>query len=86
MTQITATADVLQELATGLKKVKNKGERVIFEEDGHPVAALIPMEDLELLERLIREEEDRIDNQKVDEALKEPGFVTLEELRAKLGI
>jgi prevent-host-death family protein len=46
-----------------LDRVVSGKERIILQRDDRPVAAVIPIEDLERLERLIEEEEDedRID-------------------------
>ena len=55
---VSATQD---EFATILNRVVDGKERIVLHRDGKPVAVVIPVEDLKLLERLIEEEEDRID-------------------------
>jgi hypothetical protein len=53
------------------------------------LAAVIPMEDLRLLERLAREEMDRIDFEDARAALNEAdekGSIPLEEARNRLGL
>jgi antitoxin (DNA-binding transcriptional repressor) of toxin-antitoxin stability system len=55
--------------ATTLDHVRKEGERVIIEDHGSPVAALVTMEDLRLIER----EEDRVDNAAAELALQETG-------------
>jgi prevent-host-death family protein len=59
-----------------------KGERVIIEKNNKPAFAVVPMEDIELLEKI----EDRLDVLEALEALKDEGSVSLEELRKKLGL
>jgi len=44
-------------------------ERIVLERRGKRVAALIPVEDLELYERLLQEYEDRLDIEEADRAL-----------------
>jgi PHD/YefM family antitoxin component YafN of YafNO toxin-antitoxin module len=47
----------------------SRGERVVVVRDGEHVAAIIPAEELALLERLIEEAEDRIDVEAARQAL-----------------
>ena len=64
-------------------------ERTIVSRRGKDVAAIIPMEDLRLLERLAEEEMDRIDIADARAALKEAeekGTIPLEEVRKRLGL
>lgn len=65
-----------------------KGNPVILSLDGKEIAAIISLEDLRLLERLIEEEEDRIDLLETKEILnevKEQGTISWEELKASIG-
>jgi len=50
-----------QSLADILNRAEYQGERIIIHRRGRDAAALIPIEDLRLLERLIEEVEDRLD-------------------------
>jgi antitoxin Phd len=52
-----------------LDQVRKEGQRIIIEENGSEVAALVSIEDL----RLIESEEDRLDNIAAEAALREPG-------------
>jgi antitoxin (DNA-binding transcriptional repressor) of toxin-antitoxin stability system len=66
-----------------------RGERVVIRRGRKSVAALIPTEDLKLLERLIEEEEDRIDIESAEEALVEAektGTIPWEKVKAELGL
>jgi prevent-host-death family protein len=55
-------------------------ERIIVHRRKKPIAAVIPLEDLELLEKL----EDEIDLKAAREALKEPGTIPWETIKKKL--
>jgi prevent-host-death family protein len=57
-------------------------ERVIVERHGKPVAAIVPVDDVELLEAL----EDREDLRAALKVRKEKGGVTLERLKKELGL
>ena len=61
-------------------------ERTIVSRRGKDLAAVIPMEDLRLLERLAREEMDRLDIESARLALAEPGKnIALRDLMNELG-
>jgi prevent-host-death family protein len=53
--------ELRQSLAEILNRAEYQGERIIIHRRGKDAAALIPLEDLKLLERLIEEAEDRLD-------------------------
>lgn len=64
------------DLAEIIERVAHGGERVVIRRHDRELAAVIPMEYLRLLERLIEEVEDRIDAEEarkvsVDPALRE---------------
>ena len=67
-----AASAAQDEFATILNRVADGKERIVLHRDGKPVAAVIPVEDLKLLERLIEEEEDRIDLAKAERVLADP--------------
>ena len=79
MTRVSASK-AREELAETLNRVAYGGERIILERRGKNLAALVPMEDLEL----IRELEDRIDLETARRALKEKGSVSWKRLKASL--
>jgi prevent-host-death family protein len=63
-------------------------ERTIVSRRGKDLAAVIPMEDLQLLERLAQEEMDRIDLADARAALaeaEEKGTISLQDLMRELG-
>lgn len=81
MTRIPATA-VRDTFSDTLNRVAFKGERLVLERHGKAIAALVSVEDLELLEDL----EDRLDVEAVRAAREEPGTVPYEEVRRKAGL
>jgi prevent-host-death family protein len=60
MAQMAASA-AREEFAEVLNRVAYGKERIVLHRHGKPLVAIIPMEDLQLLQRLIEEEENRID-------------------------
>lgn len=77
--KVTASA-ARQNFSDILNRAAYSGERVIVHRGKKPVAAVIPIEDLELLEAL----EDEIDIAAAREALKEPGTIPWETVKKKL--
>jgi antitoxin Phd len=65
------TSEIRKELAEALNQVAYAKERVVLHRRGKDVAALISIDDLNLLQAL----EDKIDNEAADIALQEPGLV-----------
>jgi prevent-host-death family protein len=81
MTTVSAT-EIRAHLSDMLSKVARKGSRVVVTRGGKKSAALVPMDDLEFLELL----EDRLDIEDAKKALKEPGSVPWEKVKADLGL
>jgi prevent-host-death family protein len=76
-------SEVRENLADLGNRVSLRGERLVVERRGKNLFALVPIEDLELLERM----EDEIDLRMARKAMKEKGpNITLEQLKKKLGL
>ncbi len=74
--------DIRDNLADALNRVAYSGERIVVERRGKGVAALVSMDDLELLEHL----EDKADIKAARKALREKGGITLDQYKRKLGM
>ena len=82
---ILKLSDVRSNIAELVNRVHYRGERVIIGRSGKELAALIPMRDLELLEHLIEEAEDRLDVAEADRiTADEPTSIAWEEVRRGL--
>ena len=81
MARMAATA-LRSNVAETLNRVAYQGERIELERHGKPVAALVSIDDLELLEAL----EDRIDLAAARRALKERGRRSWDKVKADLGL
>jgi prevent-host-death family protein len=75
-------SEARDKLADALNRVAYGGERVVLQRRGKGVAAIVSLDDLALLEEL----EDQADIRAAKKALKEKGFVTLEEVKKRLRI
>jgi prevent-host-death family protein len=63
------------------------GKRTVISRNGKQVAAVIPIEDLHLLERLTEAEADRQDIEAARAAMAEPGEnISLKDLKKELGL
>lgn len=65
-----------------LNRVASEKERFILTDGGRSLAAIIPMDELELLRRL----EDRMDAEAAKKALEEPGTIPWEDIKKELGL
>ena len=77
-----------EDLADAIERVED-GEPVLLEHDGKPLAAIISISDLKLLEAYFEELEDRIDHEEAAKTLAEiarEGTVPYEEFRKELGL
>ena len=75
-----------EDLADAIEHVED-GEPVLLEHDGKPLAAIISVSDLRLLEAYLEELEDRIDREELEKALAESSDpVPYEEFRKELGL
>jgi prevent-host-death family protein len=72
-----------------ISSVKYGRRRVCITSNGKDMAAMIPLQDLEVLEALLRRYEDEVDSRDAKIALEEAereGTVSLDELIADLGL
>jgi prevent-host-death family protein len=76
------TTQVSENFESTLDQVVLEGERIILQRNGKAVAALVSIEDLEILEEL----EDKLDLEAAQEALQEPGTVSWDSVKASLGL
>ena len=84
MTRISASK-ARSDLAEVLNRVAYKGERVLLHRRGKNVAAVVPIEDFALLEKL----EDRIDLEDARAALAEvrkKGTIPWEKIKSEMGL
>jgi PHD/YefM family antitoxin component YafN of YafNO toxin-antitoxin module len=82
MTRLT-TSQLREDMATAINKVAFGGERIVLQRNNKDVAALVSVEDLNLL----RELEDRGDLAKIRKALNEPGAnIPWKDIKKELGI
>jgi prevent-host-death family protein len=81
MTRIPASR-ARQQFSDTLNRVVYRGERIILARRGRDLAAIVPMDDFEL----IRELEDRIDLERARKALKEKGSIPWKKVKAELGL
>ena len=79
--------EITARLADALRRV-GRGERVVLRRGGKDIAALVGVDDLRLLERLIEDEEDRLDVIAARRILADPKEVPIpyEDVRGALGL
>ena len=78
--------ELRQSLAEALNRAEYQGQRIVIHRQGKDVAAIIPIEDLKLLERLIEDAEDRLDVEAARAALAESDDrIPYAEVRRRLG-
>jgi prevent-host-death family protein len=78
-----SVVELRQNLSDALNRAEYRGERIVIHRRDRDAAALVSIEDLRLLERLTREEEDRIDVARSGAALEDAERVPLSALRAE---
>lgn len=81
MTKVSMTK-ARQDFTNIANRVMFGGERICIEKNNKPAVAVVPVEDLEIIEAI----EDKIDLEEALKALKKPGFITLKALKKELGI
>ena len=81
MSKITAV-NARQQFADIINRSAYAKERIVLTRRGKDLAAVVPIEDLKLLEEI----EDRIDLEAARKALKESGSIPWEKVKAELGL
>ncbi len=83
----TGISEIKNQLEDALNRVTDSGDRVILEQDGKPVAVLISVDDLELLE-MIEDREDVRAAREVIAEMKRTGEkpIPLSEVKKQLGM
>jgi prevent-host-death family protein len=82
-----SVVELRNSLADVLNRAEYRGERILIHRRGKDAAAIIPAGDLELLERLIEEAEDRVDSARAEAALAESADrIPYAEVRRRLGL
>lgn len=81
MTEI-GVAEIRANLAEVINRVAYGGERIVLQRRGKQVLAVVPIEDLALIEEM----ENRADIRAALKARKEKGEVSLEVIKARLGM
>ena len=79
---IITTVEARDRFSDLLNRAAYGKERVVLTRRGKELVAVVPLEDLELLEAI----EEVIDLQDARKALEEPGSVTLDGLKQELGL
>jgi len=80
-----SVVELRRQFAEVLNRAEYQGERVVVHRRGKDAAAIIPIEDLRLLERLIEDAEDRLDIRAARDALAESDDrIPLSEVRKRL--
>ncbi|TAK36523.1 MAG: type II toxin-antitoxin system Phd/YefM family antitoxin [Chloroflexota bacterium] len=80
-----STAEARDQFSDVVNRAAYAKERIVLTRRGKPFAAVVPIEDLELIERL----EDEVDIRDAEAALKEAeekGTIPLEQLAKELGL
>lgn len=77
-----STSAVRKDFSEVLNKVAYAKERIILQRHGKDVAAVIPIEDLQLLEDI----EDKIDAKLAKKARKEKGFIPWSTIKKELNL
>lgn len=79
--------ELRQSLAEILNRAEYQGERIVIHRRGKDAAAIISIEDLTLLERLVEDAEDRLDVNAARDALAESNErIPYAEVRKRLGL
>ncbi len=81
-----STSEARQQFAELINRAAYRGERFVVQRRKKPVAAVIPIEEYELLERMIEHREDELDKRLARKARKEKGRVPWEQVKREFGV
>ncbi len=81
-----STSEARQQFAELINRAAYRGERFVVQRRKKPVAAVIPIEEFEFLERMIEERENEIDVRLARKAKKEKGSIPWEQVKKELGL
>jgi prevent-host-death family protein len=84
-----AASQVRSDFADVLNRVAYKGERIVLHRRGKNVAAIIPTEEFDFLQRKIEEAEDKADRAAIRRAkrdIKKHGTVPWDDVKKRLGL
>jgi prevent-host-death family protein len=80
-----STSEARQQFAELINRAAYKGERFVVHRRKKPVAAVIPIEEYDFLEKIIERRENAIDVRLARKARKEKGSIPLAVVKKKLG-
>jgi prevent-host-death family protein len=81
-----STSEARQQFADLINRTAYRGERFLVQRRKKPVAAVIPIEEYELLEKVIEERENAIDVRLARKARREKGRIPWERVKKDLGL
>ena len=80
-----STSEARQQFAELINRTAYKGERFVVQRRKKPVAAVIPIEEFDFLEKMIEARENALDIRLARKARKEKGSIPLDVVKKKLG-
>jgi prevent-host-death family protein len=81
-----STSEARQQFAELINRTAYKGERFVMLRRKKPVAAVIPIEEYDFLEKIIEQRENAIDVRLARKARKEKGRIPWEKVKKDLGL
>jgi prevent-host-death family protein len=81
-----STSEARQQFAEMINCTAYKGERFVVHRRKKPVAAVIPIEEYDFLEKIIEQRENAIDVRLARKARKEKGRIPWEKVKKDLGL
>ena len=81
-----STSAARQQFADLINRAAYRGERFVLQRRKKPVAAVIPIEEYDFLERMIEERENEIDVRLARKARKEKSSIPWQQVKKELGL